>query len=82
MKGWHTPAGSPMLPTPPGPTIPPGIGAPPMEKTKVLVIEDDASLRHVVCRILAELGRNSTVGSANSELVTSAESDSSISRGS
>ena len=28
-----------------------------MEKTRVLVIEDDASLRQVVCRILAEFGR-------------------------
>jgi CheY-like chemotaxis protein len=28
-----------------------------MDKTKVLVIEDDATMRQVVCRVLAEFGR-------------------------
>ena len=36
-----------------------------MEKTKVLVIEDDDAVRQVLCRVLAEFGRYEPVGAAD-----------------
>jgi DNA-binding NtrC family response regulator len=36
-----------------------------MEKTKVLVIEDDAAVRQVVCLVLTEFGRYEPTGAAD-----------------